>query len=191
MLMDHLIFFGCWIAYYSLHSAFASTWMKRKLPLNTTVYRFIYSGFSTLGLGTILFFGASIYSPLFIPPNPITFGLGLFLAAYGIFIVKRAFRNYGFREFIGLKKEGHSILKITGLQSKVRHPLYTGTLLLVLGYVLFNPLMVNLISLVSIIIYLPFGIHFEERKLIQMFGSGYLDYKKSVPALFPRFISKK
>lgn len=191
MLIDHLVFFGCWIVYYGLHSVFASSWMKDKLSLNTTVYRFFYSAFSTLGLATILLFGASIYSPLFIPPNPITFGLGLFLAAYGIFIVKRAFRNYGFREFVGFKKEGKAILKITGLQSKIRHPLYTGTLLLVLGYVLFNPLLVNLISLISVIIYLPFGIHFEERKLIQMFGSEYLDYKKSVPALFPRFNSKK
>jgi protein-S-isoprenylcysteine O-methyltransferase Ste14 len=190
MLIDHLIFLACWIVYYGLHSVFASTWMKNKLSLNTTIYRFIYSSFSALGLLTILLFGASIYSPLFIPPNPITFGLGMFLAAYGIFIVKRAFRNYGFKAFIGLKKEGDPVLKISGLQSKIRHPLYTGTLLLVLGYVLFNPLMVNLVSLISVLIYLPFGIRFEEKKLIQMFGSEYLDYKKSVPALIPRIFKK-
>jgi protein-S-isoprenylcysteine O-methyltransferase Ste14 len=144
-----------------------------------------------LGLTTILLFGASIYSPLFIPPNPISFGLGMFLAAYGIFIVKRAFRNYGFKEFIGLRKEGEHILKISGLQSKIRHPLYTGTLLLVIGYVLFNPLMINLVSLVALLIYLPFGIRFEEKKLIEMFGSEYLNYKKSVPALVPRIFTKQ
>jgi len=191
MLIDHLIFLGCWIVYYGLHSAFASSWMKSKLSLNTTVYRFLYSAFSMLGLTTILLFGASIYSPLFIPPNPISFGLGMFLAAYGIFIVKRAFRNYGFKEFIGLRKEGEHILKISGLQSKIRHPLYTGTLLLVIGYVLFNPLMINLVSLVALLIYLPFGIRFEEKKLIEMFGSEYLNYKKSVPALVPRIFTKQ
>ena len=190
MLIDHLVFFGCWIVYYGLHSAFASSWMKSKLSLNATIYRFLYSSFSALALFAILLFGASIYSPLFIPPNPITFGLGMFLAAYGIFIVKRAFRNYGFRAFIGLKKEGEPALKISGLQSKIRHPLYTGTLLIVFGYVLFNPLMINLVSLVAVLIYLPFGIRLEEKKLIQMFGSEYLNYKKSVPALVPRIFTK-
>jgi protein-S-isoprenylcysteine O-methyltransferase Ste14 len=191
MLIDHLIFFGCWIVYYGLHSTFASSWIKRKLSFNATVYRVLYSSFSTLGLVTILLFGASIYSPLFLPPNPITFGLGMFLAAYGIFIVKRAFRNYGFKAFIGLKKEDKPILKINGLQSKIRPPLYTGTLLLVTGYVLFNPLMVNLISLIAVLIYLPFGIRFEEKKLIQLFGAEYLNYKKSVPALIPRIDKKQ
>jgi len=191
MLNDHLIFFACWIAYYALHSALASTWMKSKLSLNATIYRFLFSTFSTLGLMAILLFGASIYSPLFIPSNPISFGLGMFLAAYGIFIVKRAFRNYSFTTFIGLKKEGTPALKIDGLQSKIRHPLYTGTLLLVLGYVLFNPLLVNLISLIAVLIYLPFGIHYEEKKLIQLFGSEYMDYKKSVPALVPRFFKNQ
>jgi len=191
MLTDHLIFFGCWIIFYGLHSILAADTVKRKLSVSPMLYRFIYSLFSTLGLAVILIFGASIYSPLFFPPNSFTFGLGLFLAAFGIFIIKRAFRNYGLKEFIGLKREVDPVLKISGLQSKIRHPLYTGTLLLVLGYVLFNPLMVNLISLLSVIIYLPFGIYFEEQKLIKMFGSEYLHYKKSVPALFPRFISKR
>ena len=105
-----------------------------------------------------------MYSPLLIYPNPITFGLGLLTAAYGIFIIKRSFRNYSFKEFMGFKKETQPTLKTSGIQGKVRHPLYTGTILLVLGYVLYNPLLVNFISLLALLLYLPMGIHFEEEK---------------------------
>jgi protein-S-isoprenylcysteine O-methyltransferase Ste14 len=31
----------------------------------------------------------------------------------------------------------------------------------------------------------------EERKMTELFGERYLDYKKSVPAFFPRFWVKK
>ena len=190
MLVDHLIFFACWVVYYGLHSILASTSVKNSISPNPTVYRFLYSLFSTIGLATILLFGASIFSPLFIAPGPITTGLGLFLATYGIFIIKRAFRNYRFREFVGIKKEAQPILKTDGLQAKIRHPLYSGIILLVLGYVLFNPMLVNVVSLIALIIYLPIGIWLEEKKLIQIFGQEYENYKKSVPSIIPKFINK-
>jgi hypothetical protein len=31
----------------------------------------------------------------------------------------------------------------------------------------------------------------EEREMIELFGARYLEYKKSVPALFPRVWAKK
>lgn len=189
--MDHLIFFGAWMLFYGLHSLLASTYLKSKIGLNPTLYRLIYSLFSMVSLAVVLVLGAVIYSPLIIYPNPVTFGLGLLTAAYGIFIIKRAFRNYSFREFMGFKRESNSALKTNGIQSRVRHPLYTGTLLLVLGYVLYNPLLVNFISLLSLLIYLPLGIKWEEKKLIGIFGQEYLDYKNEVPALFPKIRTKR
>ncbi len=189
--MDHLIFFACWVGFYTLHSLLAANKVKKALGLNPKIYRLVYSLFSTFSLGVILLYGASLTSPLFLYPNPISFGLGLLTATYGIFIIKRAFRNYSFREFMGFKKETVAELKTTGLQARMRHPLYTGTILLVVGYALFNPLIVNFISLLALSIYLPFGIRYEEKKLIRIFGDQYIEYKNSVPALFPKIFTKK
>jgi protein-S-isoprenylcysteine O-methyltransferase Ste14 len=36
-------------------------------------------------------------------------------------------------------------------------------------------------------VYLPIGIHLEERKLIATFGEAYRRYRGEVPALWPRW----
>ena len=188
MLLNHLIFFGCWALFYTIHSLLASNGIKSKVALNPTTYRLIYSLFSTLSFAFILLLGASIYSAFVLPPSPITTYIGLMLATFGLFVIKRSFRNYSLRVFLGLKKESQSdqTLKKDKLQSKIRHPLYTGTILLFLGYFIYNPLLVNLVSLVALLAYLPFGIRLEEKKLIQQFGDEYLQYKKDTPALIPK-----
>jgi len=188
MLLNHLIFFGCWALFYTTHSLLASSGFKNKIPLNPTAYRLVYSAFSTLSFAFILLLGASIYSGFILPPSPVTTYLGLMMATFGLFVIKRSFRNYSLLVFLGLKKETASeqTLKKDKLQSKVRHPLYTGTILLFLGYFIYNPLLVNLISFAALLIYLPFGIRLEEKKLIQQFGEEYLQYKKNTPALFPK-----
>ncbi|WP_323758525.1 isoprenylcysteine carboxylmethyltransferase family protein [Roseivirga sp.] len=188
MLLNHLIFFGCWALFYTIHSLLASNGFKNKTPLNPRAYRLVYSIFSTLSFGFILLLGASIYSGFVLPPSPATTYFGLMIATFGLFVIKRSFRNYSLRVFLGFKKETSSklTLKKDKLQSKIRHPLYTGTILLFLGYFIYNPLLVNLISLVALLAYLPFGIRLEEKKLIQQFGDEYLQYKKDTPALFPK-----
>lgn len=185
MLITHLMFFGLWAVYYTLHSLLALNSVKAKVPLSPRAYRLLYSAFAGLGLLFILFFGASLESTPIIATSPTTTYLGLILAGTGVLLIKRAFRNYSFRGFLGFKKEDTDKLQTTGIQSRMRHPLYTGTILLVAGYLIFNPLMVNLVSFVSLMIYLPFGIKLEEKKLIQQFGKAYEKYQKQVPSLFP------
>lgn len=188
MLIDHLIFFSCWALFYTLHSLFATNKLKDKVRIRPRVYRLIYSIFSTIGLGFILFLGASIYSTFLFPPLPAMLYIGLVLATFGLFVIKRGFRNYSFSVFTGFKKEEKEkqILHKDKLQSKMRHPLYTGTLMLFLGYFIYNPLLINLISLTALIIYLPIGIKLEEKKLIEQFGDEYVQYKRETPALFPK-----
>lgn len=185
MLETHFFFFLTWVVYYGLHSVLASTKVKESVKLKPKTYRLLYSLFASFGLAFVLLLGASIYSPLAFAPNPTANGMGLLMAAYGIFVIKRAFRNYSFRAFVGLRSENESELKTTGLQQHIRHPLYTGTVLLVTGYFLYNPLLVNAVTLLSLLLYLPIGIYFEEKKLIALFGQAYINYKKTTPALLP------
>ncbi len=91
--------------------------------------------------------------------------------------------------FIGLRDlpEQHSSeqLIVEGVYRYVRHPLYSATLLILTSVLLINFNSVNLVMTLSTILYLPFGIFFEEKKLINQFGNAYLDYKSTVKAVIP------
>jgi protein-S-isoprenylcysteine O-methyltransferase Ste14 len=109
-------------------------------------------------------------------------------AAFSVIIFKQAFRGYKFSFFIGLK-HGEEEFVTSGILTHVRHPLYSATILIVLGYFLFEPTLATLASALCIFLYLPLGIYLEEKKLIQQYGNRYLQYKKEVPAITPK-ISK-
>jgi protein-S-isoprenylcysteine O-methyltransferase Ste14 len=42
-----------------------------------------------------------------------------------------------------------------------------------------------------VLVYIPIGIYFEEKKLIKMYGDQYVEYKKRVPAIFPNALSSR
>lgn len=191
MWVDHLILFLAWLLFYGIHSALASARVKQAIPLGDSIYRILFSLLSTILFFGLLLLGAMIYSVLLFPPTPFTQYTGLMLAAIGLFIMKRAFRNYSFRAFIGFKKNLKEGLKTDGIQAKIRHPLYTGTLLVVIGYVFFNPQLTSLVILIALLIYLPFGIRWEEKKLIDLYGEAYEQYRSKVPSLFPSLGLKK
>lgn len=171
-----------------MHSILALNSVKQRIGLSQKNYRLIYSLIASLLLMILLLYGATIYSVLIFAPSNVSTYFGLMLSATGIFVLKRSFRNYSLKEFLGIKAESKEAeLVLTGMQAKIRHPLYLGTILLVLGYFIFNPQMSNLIILITTLIYLPFGIKLEEKKLIDQFGDAYTDYKSSTPAIIPKF----
>lgn len=179
-----------WILYLTFHSLLADTEVKRKVKVvlgkHFKYYRLIYVVISIAGLLILLFYNASIASSDFIDRTGWVRYLSLMLAAFGVIIIKIAFRSYPFSSFVGLTPESPQPLITSGLHSSVRHPIYTGTVLIVMGYWLFSPDLPTSASVACIIIYLPIGIYLEEKKLIMEYGELYLDYKKKVPAIFPR-----
>ncbi len=182
----HLFYFILWLVYLGLHSALATNRIKRFVALGSQQYRLFYNLFAIVMLLGLLFLGATLESGFLFAPGQINFYMGLMLAATGIFVMKRAFRKYNTKAFLGLKAEKQGVLHTQGLQKHVRHPLYSGTLLLVTGYLLFYPLLTNLAIWLAIIFYIPFGIIWEEQKLIEAYGEAYLKYKRETPAIFPK-----
>lgn len=188
MWQTHFIYFMLWLLYFGLHSALATTRAKQFIGLSAKPYRLLYNILATLLLLGLLLYGAVLESGFLFTPGQINFYVGLMMAATGIFIIKRAFRKYNTKAFLGLSTEKQSTLYTNGLQKYVRHPLYTGTLLIVTGYFLFHPLLTNFMIVMAVYIYIPIGIFWEEKKLIKTFGQAYHEYKTKTPALFP-FIS--
>ena len=153
-------------------------------------YRLLYSLFASVHFLAIFLFSATLREAAIFGPAPWSSYFGYMLATFGTIIVVKSFQKLSPYEFVGFSPSDEFTkadpLVVTGLHAHVRHPIYSGLILIFAGYSLVQPMLSSLIHLGMLIIYLPIGIHLEEKKLIQKFGKAYEDYKKRVPALVPK-----
>ena len=179
-----------WIVYFFLHSWLAADRVKEFIQQQTgkgyRYYRLGYSILSTIGLLAMLICNAWVKGNYLFQPNGVSRYISLMLASFGVIIIKLAFKNYSLRTFIGLTPEKEDALHREGILNRVRHPIYSGTILIVIGYFLFTPNLATLVSCVCIFIYLAIGITLEEKKLVKRFGDSYRDYQKEVPMLISK-----
>ncbi|NJN24517.1 MAG: isoprenylcysteine carboxylmethyltransferase family protein [Cyclobacteriaceae bacterium] len=189
--MDHLWLALAWILYFVIHSVLALRSVKEygyKKGLGTRKYRLLYVIVATLGLLAIVMYSSTIQTHLVLPTAVWLKMAGLFIAVQGLLIAKWGFKSYDTRAFLGLGSlKAEDEFKTDGLLKHVRHPLYAGSILMVIGYFLFDPKWTTLISGTLVILYFLVGIYLEERKLIEAFGEKYIEYKKKTPMLIPRF----
>lgn len=175
--------------YFAIHSLMADKKIKRKIKAvldnKFKYYRLIYVVISSAGLLILLFLNANIDSPDLIEPTGWVRYLSLMFAAFGVIILKIAFRSYHFSSFVGMTPLLPQPLITDGLLGSVRHPIYSGTVLIVIGFWLFSPDLPTTVSVACIFVYLPIGIYLEEKKLIDEFGEQYIRYRKNTPAIFP------
>ncbi len=73
-----------------------------------------------------------------------------------------------------------------GIYKRVRHPQYTGLLLISIGLMVQWPTLITLLLWpVMLLVYYRLSMR-EESEMIRRFGERYLEYKNSVPAFSPR-----
>ena len=83
-------------------------------------------------------------------------------------------------------------LSTTGPYSYVRHPLYTGNLVLLIGLAIINGLWWSfLIGFFFAVFYYPTAIEYEDRKLKELFPDEWPQWANITPALLPKMISKE
>lgn len=73
-----------------------------------------------------------------------------------------------------------------GIYSKIRHPLYLATIILLISLPLLYPFPEVAVFSISLMVYTMIGAYFEEKKLILHYGDEYLEYKKNAGFLLPR-----
>jgi protein-S-isoprenylcysteine O-methyltransferase Ste14 len=111
-------------------------------------------------------------------PWPVLAAIGLPVAAVGAFV-----RLYA-SGFIVKNQE----LATDGAYRFVRHPLYTGNILLVAGFALAGSLWWGIpLALLFFWFYYPTAIEYEDRKLQRIFGAAWEQWSARTPALVPRF----
>lgn len=191
-----LLAFILLLVYFALHSVLAAdavkTWLSNRLGRSYRFYRLLYNLLAAVLLGGLLYWMGQWPEYALFGTNAWTmFAAGLLLAT-GAWIGLGSLLQYDLSEFTGLQafqakdtSPNHSQLNTKGFNALVRHPLYLGLLLLLLGWFLIFPGLSVLVLLGSVLVYLPFGIYFEELKLKRQFGQAYLDYAKRVKCLIP------
>lgn len=191
--MPYLILVILWVLFYYLHSLLASLNIKRKIKgwmgRLYIWYRLLYSVFSTVFIFGILAFGTSFdQTDLLVKTSALTY-IGYMLASFGTIIVVKSFKAFSKSKFIGINPHDDLVQNeefvSTGIHSYVRHPIYSGTLLIFLGFFFFEPTLSSAVHFGMLVMYLPFGIYFEEKKLIEIYGSKYKRYQNEVSALIP------
>lgn len=182
-MMAYLILVLGWTVYLALHSLLAMPSVKERFRFRG--YRLAYILFAGAGLLVLLFYNGGIDAPHFFVSRGIPRYVSLMLTTFGVMIIQSSFRQYSFRGFIGLEKEPPKLVT-EGVLKYVRHPIYAGTILIIVGFFLFIPNLPTLISCACMLVYIPIGILLEERKLVNAYGEAYIEYRKRVPAVFPK-----
>jgi protein-S-isoprenylcysteine O-methyltransferase Ste14 len=127
----------------------------------------------------------SYFNATLLPHTLITFWIGLVLVAIGVVfsIAGRLCLGGNWSGTVTLK-ENHELIR-SGPYRLVRHPIYTGILIGVLGTAIAQGQLRSLIALALITAAFLRKIGIEESFLVQEFGKSYEQYRTEVPALIP------
>jgi protein-S-isoprenylcysteine O-methyltransferase Ste14 len=77
------------------------------------------------------------------------------------------------------------VLIKTDVFAIIRHPMYLGSILIYLGFVVLSLSVIALVVFVCVVIFYYYLCRYEEQLLIEKLGSEYLEYMKKVPMLVP------
>lgn len=175
-----------------IHSFLAADFIKNKaekhLKYMFRYYRIIYNMLSIITFAPVILlwitYSASSPPVYSIPGWMYPFIILIRIVAIGLFIY--AGMQTDILKFIGLRqkigKGKNELIKI-GAYGIVRHPLYTGGIM-----ILFTKLEMSQLDLAAVLmisIYFIVGAYIEERRLLANFGEDYRKYQKEVSMFVP------
>jgi protein-S-isoprenylcysteine O-methyltransferase Ste14 len=182
-----------WMSFGFVHSLLARASAKRLLePLFGYAYRISYNLFSALHIGLVIIGGEIVLGS-----NSVVFEIGnelVFVATAvqwsGVIVIIFSLTQYDLGRFSGITQVfcGSDLsadtepLHTTGMHGYVRHPLYLGAYLYLLGGATSE---FGMQTALWGCLYLLVGTWFEERGLIAQYGRAYEEYKQNVPAIIP------
>jgi len=102
----------------------------------------------------------------------------LFVAGY--------FAQRAHKKVFGEEQKEIIVIK-TDVFARIRHPMYFGSILTFLSFVILSLSVIALVVFVVIIIFYYYLCRYEEQLLIEKLGDEYKNYMKKVPMLFPKF----
>ena len=179
------IIVGCWVAFVIYW--FISAWRvkgvaEKQSRLSALAHRI------PVGLGWWLLIYWQFPPPLnlkLIPRTDLTLFAGAMICAYGLWVTIWARRTLAGNWSSDVTfKQGHELVR-TGPYRFVRHPIYTGLLVMCLGTAIGNGQLRCFLAIVVVGLGFWIKLSQEERLLLRHFPDEYPAYQKQVKALVP------
>lgn len=169
----------------------------------------VFISVSLVVFGVIVFFFALGHVIAIILGIPFSFGFALPVRLLGMLVLVSGFLLFGWlfkyrrptdilaSTYVTFSKVKVGVLLekslgrteplvVRGPYRYVRHPLYLGVVLLVLGWWLLLDYSFLLVAVILLLLWFNFVVApFEEKELIAIFGDQYLQYSKEVPRIIP------
>jgi protein-S-isoprenylcysteine O-methyltransferase Ste14 len=101
-----------------------------------------------------------------------------------LFILSGYFAQNGMKKVFKEQRESLVVID-TGVFSIVHHPIYLGSILVYLSFVVLSLSIIALIIFITIIFFYYYLCRYEEELLIQNLGDNYKKYMDRVPMFFP------
>jgi protein-S-isoprenylcysteine O-methyltransferase Ste14 len=162
---------------------------KRPRRQESVLTRFIQywlpllAAFLLLGPGE--WFGHSWLRENFVPHNNLVGISGLSVSIIGAVVACRSRYILGKNWSLAVqKKEGHELIQ-HGIYNYIRHPIYSGLLLIFTGHTLIVGDYRGIIALGIVFVSFRMKLMKEEKWLIEIFGDQYTAYKSRTKALIP------
>ena len=169
MHLQFWIFLGLCLVGLAIRTSYEVLKKQGKLdPRNKTVFAIVFFGMSLI-LSSWFFMGMA--DPWHVDIPAVFSWLGIALIVSGSVI---AFA--GVFQLRGLENIDH--LVTDGVFARIRHPIYTGFILFILGWVTYFGALATLIVGVVAIINILYWRHLEENKLNSDYGEAFRQYRK-------------
>ena len=101
-----------------------------------------------------------------------------------LFIISGYLARTGLKQVFEEERKELEVIN-SGVFGIVRHPIYLGSIILFLSFVILSLSILALIIWFAIVIFYYYLCRYEEKLLIKKLGDKYLDYIKEVPMLIP------
>jgi protein-S-isoprenylcysteine O-methyltransferase Ste14 len=192
----YIVLISLWGVWCFLHSflitAAVTRFVQKHLGKTYRYYRIFYNFIALVSLIPVLVYSFSFKGiPVFRWEGPFRIIQGILIFLALLFFIGGA-RQYDFASFIGIRqiRENSACgiltddcrLNTVGMLGIVRHPWYSGGILIVWAR---NLDMSTIVTSLVISGYFLIGAFLEERKLLSEFGEEYSDYQQHVSMLFP------
>jgi protein-S-isoprenylcysteine O-methyltransferase Ste14 len=173
--------------------------MKQKLGYQYRFYRLLYNIVSLVTIIPLLYYSITHRGPLIFRWEGSLVIVKYLLLVMSIYLFFAGARHYSLLQFLGIHqiKTGqtgqalseYNIFDTSGILSVIRHPWYTGGIMIIWSNDIY---LSSLLNNIVIGVYFVIGAFLEERKLLLEFGEQYRVYQKNVSMLIPyKWLIKK
>lgn len=192
-----------WMLWCALHSILitktVTDYARKKLGYQYRFYRLFFNIVSLVTLAPLLYRSAFYKGPFVFQWEGSWLVIKYSLLVTGIFLFVAGARHYSLSQFLGIHqiKTGqtdhtlseHDTFDTSGILSVIRHPWYTGGIMIIWTSDIYLSTLLNNIVVSA---YFIVGSFLEERKLLLDFGDKYREYQKHVSMLVPyKWLTRK